>query len=276
VPDAGACNPTKPFGAASPVNELDSTTGGQDATLRFASGFLAAVFESDRAGGVGGLDLYSTSRPDLQTTFGTALDLVTLNTAADEEAPTLTGDALTIYFATTRTGPMRIFQATRTTASLAFGAPAQVTSLNTLGNLRQPYVREDGAVLYFTADAAEAGNFDVYRSSKSGGTSLQTAVPVGELTTTSEEAFPVVTADDLTIYWASTRTDGGARGGLDIWMATRSSTSAQFGSFTDVSELETTADEYPSAVTPDGCTLYFSSTRPSGTSFKLFVATRGK
>jgi hypothetical protein len=69
-----------------------------------------------------------------------------------------------------------------------------------------------------------------------------------------------VSPDQLTIYWASDRTDGGAKGDFDIWMATRPNSTASFGGAKNVSELNTDGAELPNWVSPDGCRLYFGET----------------
>jgi hypothetical protein len=53
---------------------------------------------------------------------------------------------------------------------------------------------------------------------------------VTELATAADEGWPALTADGLTVFWSSTRTDGGAKGGWDIWTARRTSLTAPFSS----------------------------------------------
>ena len=90
------------------------------------------------------------------------------------------------------------------------------------------------------------------------------------------EGSPVLTPDELTLYFASNRKDLGGTGSADIYIATRTSTSLKFGNIARIEELATAGEDVPTWISPDNCRLY-TSYRPdqnSGTS--LYVATRPK
>jgi len=76
-----------------------------------------------------------------------------------------------------------------------------------------------------------------------------------------DEFAPVLGNDILVVYWASTRRDLGARGGDDIWRATRARRSDPWTEVTNVAELNTGSSEVPDWLSPDGCRLYFHSDR---------------
>jgi hypothetical protein len=78
-----------------------------------------------------------------------------------------------------------------------------------------------------------------------------------ELNTPSLDGCPIQSPDGLSIYLASTRPGG--RGGLDIWVATRSSTSAAFGAPQNLGEpVNSPADDFcPTPVGKNG--LFFVS-----------------
>lgn len=71
------------------------------------------------------------------------------------------------------------------------------------------------------------------------------------------DSGPSLTADLLTIFWTM---DQGV-GGVDIWTATRATPTSQFTNFTNVTALNTPAQEYSPEISPDGMTLYFNSDR---------------
>ena len=100
-------------------------------------------------------------------------------------------------------------------------------------------------------------HFDLYRA-KNTGSGFGAPASISELDTTMEDVAPVVTPDDLVIYFASSRTDGSAKGDNDVWVATRTSTTEPFGTPTNVTELNTTIADRPSFVTRDRCTMYLS------------------
>src|SRR5262245_58586309 len=86
--------------------------------------------------------------------------------------------------------------------------------------------------------------------------------PVAELNTTGNEDDPTLTADQLEIFFTSTR--AGGLGADDIWTSRRPSTSAPWGAPTLVTELSSPSRDLRPWISPDGLLLYFSSDRPGG------------
>jgi hypothetical protein len=86
----------------------------------------------------------------------------------------------------------------------------------------------------------------------------------------------VLSADGLEIFFASTRGQSGAAARNDIWHAVRSTTADGFGAPTRVAELSADATEdFPTWLSPDRCTLMFSSDRPGGNGgLDIWMATR--
>jgi hypothetical protein len=70
-----------------------------------------------------------------------------------------------------------------------------------------------------------------------------------------------VSRDGLTIYFASSR---GLKRGSRIWVARRAKDVEPFGSPEPIAELEPASDDAPTWLSPDGCTLWFTSTRAGG------------
>ena len=64
-----------------------------------------------------------------------------------------------------------------------------------------------------------------------------------ELNTASLDGCPIQSPDGLNLYMASNRPGG--KGGLDIWVATRASTSAQWGAPVNLGEpVNSAADDF--------------------------------
>lgn len=82
----------------------------------------------------------------------------------------------------------------------------------------------------------------------------------------------MLSADRLTVYFASNRSTAGTSGGYDVYRAHRSSVADGFGTPVPVPELDTTGDDSPRWLSADNCRLYLHA--KVGTTFKLFVATR--
>jgi len=81
-----------------------------------------------------------------------------------------------------------------------------------------------------------------------------------DLNTASVDGCPIQSPDGLSLYQASNRPGG--RGGLDIWVATRPSTSAPWGAPTNLGEpVNSAADDFcPTPVGKNG--LFFVSREP--------------
>ncbi len=81
-----------------------------------------------------------------------------------------------------------------------------------------------------------------------------------DLNTASLDGCPIQSPDGLSLYQASSRPGG--RGGLDIWVATRPSTSAPWGAPTNLGEpVNSAADDFcPTPVGKNG--LFFVSREP--------------
>jgi len=267
--DAAVCSPSRPFTAPLIVPGLNLL--GTNSNARFSPDELTAYFGNLRAadaGGTGNYEIFSATRDRPGGAFGAPTPLTGINSAtASDYDPVVTGDGQTFYFGSTRTRAMdRIFVSIFNPVTSSFTAPMVIDSISlnadagatAPGTLDafQPYVLPDNTALYF--GSARTGTRDIYRASRSTA-GFSRAMAVAELNTTSLEQFPTVSPDELVIYWASNRTDAGARGGFDVWMATRTSTSLPFGNVHNVTEVNSTTDDFPSWISPDGCRLYLTT-----------------
>jgi hypothetical protein len=73
-------------------------------------------------------------------------------------------------------------------------------------------------------------------------------------TENSWESFPVVTDDELTIYFLAYGASGDP---WEMWVASRPSREVPFGDVHPLVSLNTEAAEAPTWVSPDGCRFYF-------------------
>jgi hypothetical protein len=107
------------------------------------------------------------------------------------------------------------------------------------------------------------GIFQLYRSVLHGA-EAEAPVLISSIGTQWSAQFPVISPDELTLYFGSSSADPVARGSSDIWMATRASVDAPFGTPMNIAELNTTDFEYPQWISLDGCRLYFTRSGSSG------------
>ena len=274
--DAGvACNLSKPFDAPIAVSELNSIA--DDSVLQLTHDELTAYFV--RAGADGGnydtADIFTASRQATSQPFGSIGALSAINSSLGDFEPSPAGD-LTLFFSSDRAGTQGggdLWVATRADALSPFGAVTALTTLNTTSNEGYAYALDDGLALYFRS--SRNGTDDIFRATRTSSTpfSVDAATIFQSVNTVSNEEAPVVSPDELTLYFASDRTDLGAKGGLDVMTATRTSTTQAFGNVTNVGELNTQENELPSWISADGCRLYMTRRANFG-SGDIFVASK--
>jgi hypothetical protein len=262
--DAAAplCDVGKAFAAPTMVTELEGTSFAY--ALRLSPDYLTGYFSMSTGGGP--IMLYSSQRSSVTAPFGAAQLLSGIYSPASsgDINPSVTGDGLSLYFDTVLstdaggTGVHNIFLSTRPNTSATFGTPSTIQGVDdAVSGEVEPFIREDGQELYFHAPPAPALGV-IYRSLK-GSSGFGTPTLVSELNTSGEDSGQVtVTPDDLVVYFSSSRKDGGFKGGNDIWVASRTSTTEPFGQLANVGELNTPDYDYASFITRDRCTLYFT------------------
>ncbi len=268
------CDRTQPFGAPVRLSALSSASA--EIGLELTTDELDGFMWSDRTGSD---TLYETTRASVGDVFGAPTSLPTLAGFAPagfapsvgpspDRDPCPSGDGLSVVFGSLRpgAGDWDLWMATRPTRTDPFAPPVALTSINTANANWGAYLTSSGLGLYYV----EGTDLRVtHRTSAT--TSFAAPTVLTELNTTDGEFEPTVTPDELTILFASSRPGG--QGGLDIWLATRASTSDAFSAPTAMSELNTAGDDIPSWISPDLCELYLTqSTTTNG--WDLFVATR--
>jgi Tol biopolymer transport system component len=270
------CDPSKPFGAPVLQDSLNSPL--DDDYLWLSPDELTAYVSSTRTGGLGNFDLWGASRASSAGTFGTATNLAALNSAAADYRPTLTADGLTIFFDSNRGSPdthYHIYVATRADVAADFGTPSLLTAINQANTDDQsPNVSADGTVLYFMSNRGGTTGFDLYRATRANtGVPFGTPTAVAELNSTSNDEDPTLSADGLTIFFDSDRSGG--QGRLDLWTATRATTSDGFGTPVLLTQLNTPNIDWVTWLSADGCQLYGGNNPTNaGGGDDLWLATR--
>jgi Tol biopolymer transport system component len=117
-------------------------------------------------------------------------------------------------------------------------------------------------------DTDRAGTLDIFLAQRGSPTATwDVPVRVDEVSSTSSEGNPMLASSQLTIYFDSNRNGDG-----ELFVATRTSASATFGTPAPIAETSTPFDETDPWISPDGRTLYFTSNR-DGTQ-RLWQTTR--
>jgi len=240
------CDLAQPFGTPAVVSDLPPGAGG----IRLSADELTAIYYVK---GIGKGDLYRSTRQSVDRPFSAPVPWSELNSPAFDVLPTVPRSNDVVYFERA-SDDSHVYSASAPSPWGTFSSPVAM-ALGTSTGEGGPYVTPDGRSLYF--DIAEPDGFlDLYHVDLE--TSLYGAgTPLSGLNTADNESDPVVTPDETTILFASGRSDTSSKGGSDIWIATRTSKTDDFGPATDVAELNTDDDEGPTWISPDGCRLYF-------------------
>ena len=246
-------------------------------------------------GNIGGADIFVSQRASVDDPWGAPQRLgPTINTAANEQAPRLSRDGHRLFFHSDRVGGFGgqdLYVSRRRDKRDDFGWEPAVNlggGVNTTIDELTPDPFEDDAtgtsILYFASGPIGVGGADMYASTLLPDGTYGPGVPVADLNSSSLDRQPAIRRDGREIFFASDRP--GTIGALDLWVATRATTSNPWSTPVNVGPVvnSTLFDARP-ALSFDGTTLYFQSTRPGAVGcsspngpcvFDLWVTTRSR
>jgi len=193
-----------------------------------------------------------------------------LATDGDEQRLTLDATGTIAVFAANRDGSTDLFYTTRPDSDSPFGEPTRGhfdvvnTSLN--GDF-DPELSLDGTRLYY---APYLDSFMQYVRITSRSTDDQPFGPpadVSGLAITSQSGDPSLSSDERVLVFST----GDAAEQTDLYYTVRDSPAAAFGPPTQVPNVNLPGfDDSEDELAPDGCELYFASTRDGR--YQLYVA----
>jgi len=197
-----------PFGNPLPVNEVNTATFETSAAIS-ADG-LTLWFGSDRPGGVGSTDIWMSTRPNRLAAWSTPVNVIALNTAA-EDIPRPPGQhGLVMPMASERdvTGGYRTFLAVRPDINQPFDAMVLVAGLVGGDILADAFLSDDGLTMFYAAAAggAKPDMYVAWRASTADRFSLPT--PLTDLNTAADERDPWLSPDGTLFYFTSDRGNG--------------------------------------------------------------------
>jgi hypothetical protein len=297
---AGSVASAMQFNDWSPSVSLESVAGTDPAlNTAFQDGCpapskdgLTLYMASNRPGGQGGIDIWAAHRDSADDPFDAPVNLgPTINTAADEFCPTPLINGHALLFVSTKAGGCGgsdIYIA-REHPQKGWETPEHLSCLvNSAGDEASPfYVPEEGTgALYFSstraggfaADAPGAitGDADIYASPVSAEGIVGAPSLVSGVNTSANDFRPNVRRDALEIFFDSNR--GGGFGGLDIWSATRESTTESWALPVNLGpNVNSLGNETRPFLSWGATTLYFGTTRAGVEgSADIFFTTRTK
>lgn len=211
-----------------------------------------------------------TTRPDRTNTFGNVAILPNPINTSTEGTPELSLDGLSLYFFSQRfggAGTRDLYVARRASTASQFGNVTALASLNSPQRDDRPWLSPDELTLYFSSQRASIAD-DLWRATRDARTDAFGApTSVAELNSAGNDAGAMLTPDGKLILFASDR--AGGVGGMDIYRATRASTSVAFSTPELVSELSSGADDFDVQLTADGQEVFFASNR-NGADYRLW------
>lgn len=270
-----------PFGAASPVPNVNSADGEIDVTISADERTL--YFARGPASGAD-YGIWAATRTTPSEEFGIPAELGEINTTASDMSPDLSTDGTVMFFASSRPGGLGDYDlwfATRADGGAAFGSPVAVSVLNADGFDADPSVSADRLTIYFSSVRPEGtGGRDLWTAIRTSPTiSFGTPSELALLSSGGDDYDPAISADGLELFFATDRD-----GQRDIWVARRERVDDPFATAEPVAELNTddtlldsgVADgEWAPGLSADGRTLYFVTNRPESLgSSDIWRATR--
>jgi hypothetical protein len=252
---------------------------------------LTMYFTSDRPGGVGGDDLWFSTRASLDDPWGYPQNMSALNTSAADSLAVLSSDEHVMFFHSTRPGGCGAGDIWMTRRqhrrSQEWEPPTNLGCvLNTAVTEIAPAFFENpetGQITLFYGSNRASGfdglaTFDVYASVVGDDGYFSAGALVPDLSSRGRDTRIFIRRDGLEVFITSDRTGG--QGLIDIWTSTRETFSDLWPTPIDVPSLVNSAcDDGSPWLSRDGTKLYFFSTRTAGLECgtrDIWYATRDK
>ena len=221
---------SSPWGTPAPVTILNSTSNEVPGTI--SPNGLEMILNSARTGGIGGADLYLSTRTDPNNDFGWTtpvnLGAVVNSTMADQNANFFLNPAdgaVTVFFTSDRSSGTAnvkdVYQTTRN-GDGSFNPPSLVSELNTVGDEARTSISRNGLELFLSSTrlAPATTNQSMFVATRASVTSpWNTPVPVGVLNDGGVAPQPGLSPDNSVLFFVSNRT--GTLGSGDLYSSVR-------------------------------------------------------
>jgi hypothetical protein len=233
---------------------------------------LELYLSSTREGGLGSYDLWVSTRPTVESEWGSPANMgAGINSSNSEIGPALSYDGLELYFqsSTGSMGNLDIWVVKRVTKDAPWGERVNLGApVNSIDFEYNPTISSDGLELYFAfgpdGDQLEPRLAVTTRETIGG----PWGVPVDlgpEINNWPCQDTPWISSDGLVLmftdcWWSEPRPGG--LGETDIWFTRRSSKEAEWTTPLNLGNPINSAfnEDFP-MISSDGSSLYFSSSR---------------
>jgi len=253
----------------SPVLEAGLSGAAYDASPALSSNGLTVWFVSNRAGGVGGLDIWTATRPSISAAWSAPALVPNVNSANTEIAVAVNDIGTEMFITTDRpggAGGYDLWRSTRVTVFNPWSVPVPASGVNTASHDMDATITGDGSQLFFSSN--RAGTFDIYGATRSG-----TANFVNlrlQFNQSFQEGGCAVSSDGLKLFMS-----WNFEGNYNYTINRRTAAFDTFGNIArTLTELNTSTNELRGDETSDGFSFYFSRIGNVGPSANIYRADR--
>lgn len=153
-----------------------------------------------------------------------------------------------------------------------FEQPERIAELSDETRTDNPSLTRDLLEIYFTSDRSGT-SIDIWHARRGDRAEPFAApVPVRELNSSDMETSPIVSADGLTLWFASDR--AGGSGDLDVWVATRAARGDAWSAPRHVPELSSGGKDIPRPPGDRERVMPLGTDRASRGYYQIYLATR--
>jgi len=211
---------------ASPVNvpALNSPDTDQAPALSRDGHYL--FFATDRAGGVGGLDIWVSRRENIHDDFDweTPVPITEINSSRNDAGPAYfenDGGRPQLYFQSQRPGGAGLADIYRSEQQEdgVWSTPQRVTELSSAFQEQRPTIRFDGLEIVFTSTRQGSVGFDLWVSTRARVNDAWSEPVKLDINSPGGDTGPYLSGDGMTLYFTSDR--AGSLASADLWVSTR-------------------------------------------------------
>ena len=192
-----------------------------------------------------------------------------LNSSARDEEPGISAEGLELYYCSLRSGGhggYDMWVSTRPTTKDDWGPPVNLgLPVNSSSDDFSEDISADGLELYFGSNRPGGSGYDIWVAKRPTiEDAWTTPINLGpQVNSSAAEGCPAISDDGLELYFWSTRSGG--YGSYEIWVSRRETKEDAWSSAVHLgSEINCSAADLCTDVSPDGLSLIFVSARPGG------------
>lgn len=205
-----------PWGPAEHVIELSSAQN--ENTPALSRDGRTIWFASGRPGGLGGEDIWTSTRATLDSPWTTPVLVPELSGAFLERGVSLFADDLALAMHSEAAGSQDIYVATRASQTSSWSTPVLLGAPNTPATELRPWVSPCGLEMYFQSGARSGGDMNFLRVTRASvDEPFGNEMLVDELNSTAYDQDLRITPDRRRAYFSSVRGDNDG----NLWESTR-------------------------------------------------------